>query len=781
MAGFNTAISGIRAATAALDVTGNNIANASTTGFKSSRTEFADIYATAAIGSGATNVPGSGVLVSDIAQDFSGGNVQFTNNNLDLSIDGSGFFQLDDGRGSVTYTRDGSFELDKEGFIVSKGGQNLQGYGVDERGNRLPVSDLRVTEKESPPKATENMALSFNIDEASDAETLIEPYSRTESGSYTFSTTVGTFDSLGNEHTIRYDMVEQQAKNEVHTFDYAGTSFDISGQTLDTTALGAGPLDFGAAVGTVSTINDDALAALQVADPRIGNVTYDSAAPTPKVTVTYKSDSTEYGALVTSTALSNEVVTKRDSNEKHIFSIPQGGGVAPNPTGSFVTAQQFSIAGIPFNLNATVSEPLTREQIANEIISKETQIRDANPNIESIGFDQGTNELTFTFKAESGDVGNTSLQVTQTDGNFFGGTPAVVTPAVNEVQTTTLTSFVPGQTIIIGGATSVTIPASAPGADGDAAHLAAIGALVDASVAALPNVATSVTTGANTVVTFNSGINEGALANTGTATVTVAETTAGAAAIVTTPAVEQFGPVVAGDISDGDNSFQGVYRMYAYLNPLGQRPEALDIGKPADAGSALSQTEIGPIVVRFNPTNGILSEVNGEDVPTGVGAQVPKITIKNADPADASTTITLDLTGTTQFANEQIVKTQSQDGYTKGDLTGVSFTPQGEMIATFSNNQSTTLGIVAVATFENQAGMQPSGNTQWIATNASGEPVLNPPGSGLNGSLRSSALESSNVDLSAELVKLIESQRNFQASSKTLETLNTVTQNILQI
>ena len=71
------------------------------------------------------------------------------------------------------------------------------------------------------------------------------------------------------------------------------------------------------------------------------------------------------------------------------------------------------------------------------------------------------------------------------------------------------------------------------------------------------------------------------------------------------------------------------------------------------------------------------------------------------------------------------------------------FTAGGEMIATFSNNQSVTLGIVAVATFENQAGMQPAGNTQWLATNVSGEPVLNPPGSGLNGTLRSSALESS--------------------------------------
>ncbi|MGB1238950.1 MAG: flagellar hook-basal body complex protein, partial [Pseudomonadales bacterium] len=128
-----------------------------------------------------------------------------------------------------------------------------------------------------------------------------------------------------------------------------------------------------------------------------------------------------------------------------------------------------------------------------------------------------------------------------------------------------------------------------------------------------------------------------------------------------------------------------------------------------------------------------------------------------------------------------IVKGQSQDGYAKGDLTGVSFTADGVMLASYSNNQTTELGIVAIATFENQAGLNNAGDTHWIATNESGVPVINPPGTGLNGSLRSSALESSNVDLSAELVALIEYQRNFQANSKTLETLNTVTQNILQI
>lgn len=674
MAGFNTAISGIRAATKSLDVTGNNIANASTTGFKSSRTEFADIYATAAIGSGTSNTAGSGVLVSDIAQDFSGGNVQFTNNNLDLSIDGSGFFQLDDGRGNVNYTRDGSFELDKNGFIVSKSGSNLQGYGVDETGNRLPVDDLQVSEKENPPKATEVMGLSFNIDEAKDAEALIIPYNRTESGSLTFSTTVGTFDSLGNEHTIRYDMVEMQAKKEVHTFDHPMPGFFfVSGDLVGIDSA----TDFDADGHLINTAVNPLLTNLQVVDPRIFDVEYDAV--TAKIKVIMKSEATDYGDLVVTPvlpgagALENVAVSLIDSNEAHTFLIPPGAGDGtPNPVGSYESTQQFTVAGVPFSFAASATEPLTRQQIAIEIIAKETQIRDADPTIESIAFDVATNQLTFTFKPDAGNIpSNNSLNISQTDGNFFGGTVAVPTAG--------------------------TIPPT-------------------------------------TVV-------------------------------------------------EGDNSYRGVYRLYAYLNPLGQQPQALDIGKLLDPGQAGTddQSEIGPVIVKFNPSNGILSEINSQVVPKGVDAQVPKLTVLGADPASVDTKIILDLAGTTQFANEQIVKSQSQDGYTKGDLTGVSFTPSGEMIATFSNNQSTTLGIVAIATFQNQAGMSPSGNTQWLATNASGEPVLNPPGSGLNGVLRSSALESSNVDLSAELVQLIESQRNFQASSKTLETLNTVTQNILQI
>jgi flagellar hook protein FlgE len=117
---FNTALSGLRAANQDLSVTGNNIANASTTGFKESRTQFGDVYANSILGTG-SRTPGSGVLVNSIAQQFSQGNINITNNSLDLAINGNGFFIVNN-QGSPSYTRAGNFGLDNLGYIVSSNG-----------------------------------------------------------------------------------------------------------------------------------------------------------------------------------------------------------------------------------------------------------------------------------------------------------------------------------------------------------------------------------------------------------------------------------------------------------------------------------------------------------------------------------------------------------------------------------------------------------------------------------------------------------------------------------
>jgi len=109
---FQQGLSGLNAASKGLDVIGNNIANANTTGFKSSRAEFADMVASAMGVAGGSDA-GIGVQVADIAQQFTRGNISTTGNNLDVAIDGGGFFKVQQADGSMAYTRAGNFQLDK--------------------------------------------------------------------------------------------------------------------------------------------------------------------------------------------------------------------------------------------------------------------------------------------------------------------------------------------------------------------------------------------------------------------------------------------------------------------------------------------------------------------------------------------------------------------------------------------------------------------------------------------------------------------------------------------
>lgn len=722
MAGFNTAVTGLKASTTLLDVAGNNIANSSTVGFKSSRTEFGDIYATAVVGAGSSNTPGSGVTVTDIAQDFSGGTIEFTNSNLDLAINGSGFFMLDDGQGNLTYTRAGAFELDKDGNIVSKNGKYLQGYGLDALGNQLPIQNLSVTEKESPPKATERIGLSFNIDDNEDAADLTEEFSKTDPSSYTYSTTVGTFDSLGNEQSIRFYFAEQRAVREEHSYAavaWSGGALDLAGSAAfsgfvlrDATTIATTEdaetntntfLYFDPATGELTDYSKQKLSGEisgLAGDPRIDANTVRLNPGNGNLTFEVNAEYTGYGDYVVTKADGSDApgaIEERSASEVQALTLNPNAtvdGVAPDDTSGSDPDRYFSVPGAELQRDITIAiggveitvkqptaagETKTLTQVGNEIAGYEQDILDRNPDILSVEFEAG--QIKVTWKPEAGDV----------------------------------------PSIAVGGAN----------------------------------------------------------AQDETGVFLTQEFPVGSSNFV--PEVTQ--------VEKGDSSFIGAYRTYAFLNDTDQ----LNLGKELDPGETSpesSNTEIGPILINFNTTTGVLETVNGQDVSSS--GQAPRITILGADPANPNDTvlasdvdqlagIQLDISGSSQFASESIVKQQSQDGYTKGDLIGVSFAETGEMVASYSNGQRANLGLVAVTTFENQDGLQPSGNTEWIATLASGDAIVNPPGTGLNGTLRSAALEQSNVDLSAELVKLIEGQRNFQANSKTLETLNTVTQAILQI
>jgi fagellar hook-basal body proteins len=160
---FDTALSGIRAASTDLTVTGNNIANASTTGFKVSRVEFGDVYATSVLGAGANSV-GSGIQVQDVAQGFSQGNIAFTENELDLAINGNGFFLLSR-NGEQLYSRAGTFGLNDDGYITNNVGARIQGFQADTGGNVGGITgDIQIQTANLAPRQTTSVDSILNLD-----------------------------------------------------------------------------------------------------------------------------------------------------------------------------------------------------------------------------------------------------------------------------------------------------------------------------------------------------------------------------------------------------------------------------------------------------------------------------------------------------------------------------------------------------------------------------------------------------------------------------------------
>ncbi|WP_286784441.1 MULTISPECIES: flagellar hook protein FlgE, partial [Pseudomonas] len=209
---FNIGLSGLNAASKNLNVTGNNIANVGSTGFKASRAEFADVYATSMFGSG-KNTTGSGVLTANVSQQFTQGNITSTGGSLDLAINGNGFFVLSD-NGSRVYTRNGTFHSDSAGFVIDNSGNRLQGYGVDASGNIVNgvITDLKIDTTNQLPKATTDIDQVVALNSTAAVPTTT-PFNPSVSASYNWSTSVDVYDSQGNSHTMSQYFVKSDANN----------------------------------------------------------------------------------------------------------------------------------------------------------------------------------------------------------------------------------------------------------------------------------------------------------------------------------------------------------------------------------------------------------------------------------------------------------------------------------------------------------------------------------------------------------------------------------------
>ncbi|MBK0115513.1 MULTISPECIES: flagellar hook protein FlgE [Delftia] len=201
--GFQQGLSGLNAASKNLDVIGHNIANANTTGFKSSRAEFAEAVASA-VGSASGQNSGIGVNVAAVTQQFRQGPITTTGNNLDVAINGNGFFVVRQPDGSTAYTRAGNFGLDKQGNLKTVQGDNVMGYPVDATTGKVlaggqPVPMVFPSGQPIAAKTTTKIDVSLNLDAratpAAGNSTATPPVPATPRATY--GTSINVYDSQG--------------------------------------------------------------------------------------------------------------------------------------------------------------------------------------------------------------------------------------------------------------------------------------------------------------------------------------------------------------------------------------------------------------------------------------------------------------------------------------------------------------------------------------------------------------------------------------------------------
>jgi flagellar hook protein FlgE len=200
---FQQGLSGLNVASKTMETIGNNVANAGTVGFKKSQAQFADVYASSLIGSGANPV-GIGSKLARVSQQFSQANISGTNNPLDMAVNGDGFFRMSSD-GAITYTRNGQFQLNKSGLIENASGAVLTGYPMGANGlisNGAP-GPLVITNTALAPQATTEYDVNLNLNSGDPVINVVAtPFDHTDPNTYSRQTSVGVYDSLGNSHVL---------------------------------------------------------------------------------------------------------------------------------------------------------------------------------------------------------------------------------------------------------------------------------------------------------------------------------------------------------------------------------------------------------------------------------------------------------------------------------------------------------------------------------------------------------------------------------------------------
>ena len=814
---FDIALSGIRAASNDLSITGNNIANASTTGFKSSRAEFGDAYSTSVLGAG-NNPIGSGVRLQDVAQRFTQGSVAFTENELDLAVNGNGFFVVRQD-GQQFYTRAGAFGLDREGFVTNNTGARLQGFPADENGTISGLqNNIRIETANLSPRPTTLVESLLNLDSSEDV----------------LQSTGTSFRTDGNAIAVSQVGLEDSTSTSLPTANFTlplatdfstgniGFSVEMTGGSGNNGTVNV-VLNTAAGVpATISSFND-----LRTLASVINAQIFQPTAPQTPIDV-----------------IATAVDAGGGQYRLEFASLQEGEGSQIRVLNGTASAANLQLPASPA---VAVSTPGIAA-VNNGYPRQSIDITDPNGNVVTYTSAAGATAATvgselnalagvtatattsMRMVAANYNNANGNLQVTLNGVTLAGTTLDDLGDAINSLTASTL----PGISAQLDAVTGDLVVTSSVGDDlrvsinstddGDSLEI-----LGNANA---PSESLEVENNATLNIANATAANGNAVVVGGTLNIILAEGYSAGSA--TPPSIGLFGPLTAAAFTDVvinqfDPADQTTYNHATSMpiyDSLGNAHvltqyfvrQEYDVNDPTTSPNLwvmhiqIDGRDVGDPNTSLPPPQNTLPTRASFDVHFNEDGSLNRVLsdqvlISNWTPRDAngnpngalgpqnvlaggssaipdpptSSNFVVDLTGTTQFGSVFSVNDVDQNGYTTGRLSGLNIDESGVIFARFTNGESQVLGQVILADFANNAGLQPVGDSMWAENFESGPPNIGTPGSAALGAIQAGALEESNVDLSEELVRLIIAQRNFQASAKTIETANQVTQTVINL
>lgn len=246
MPNYSIALSGLSAANDELDVISNNLANMSTTAYKTKSTSFSDSFyeSLGSSGSGDSIAVGTGVTVSATSTDFTSGSYSTASSSTDMAISGDGFFVVDDASGNQYLTRDGEFTEDTDGHLETSNGDYLMGYEATDG----TISSSTLTELVLPTNGTTISGT------ASTEFTITANLNSSASVGDSYTSTVTFYDSLGESHTATVTYTKTDSNEWDYTVTMAETDFDSSASSTDTATIASGTMTFDSS-GNLTTID----------------------------------------------------------------------------------------------------------------------------------------------------------------------------------------------------------------------------------------------------------------------------------------------------------------------------------------------------------------------------------------------------------------------------------------------------------------------------------------------------------------------------------------------